>query len=453
MVPVSDTNLQPVIDNDLCIGCGACMAADPSLALRLDEVKQIFEPSHASNALAASVCPAIAVDYGALQEARFPGEKPGPFGVVRSVLLAQSVDVDRNLRASSGGIIKELVLALLERDDVDGVISLDHVSGLDFQPKLVTDADEVDSLPGSIYHNLEKHRVLELLQENEGRFVLIGIPCELEGIFSYIYRIEPRLAERVHSTIGLICGWQYSHHALRAICEYKGIDFDHIEGVSYRGGGPVGKLRIETSGGGEHSVNRRIDLSYQTAFDRHFNTPRCHLCVNHANFLADIVVGDAWLPSTVGTRTGISLVIARTAPAEDMVTALAEAGKISLTRVTTNEIMESQTRRIAFGDFAYAFADHLRRIGRFVPDLRGPNYSEHEPVPEAETAHFLEELEVKLRLQRERKYRRLRRRKLTKELPRLAQRYIRWFLVRILRIKSITGKREEIPRENLTDFR
>lgn len=450
---MSELNLQPVIDNDLCIGCGACMAADPSLGLSLDPVKQIFEPTHASNSLAASVCPAIAVDYAALQEARFPGSKPGPFGVVESVLLAQSVDVDRNLRASSGGIIKELVLTLLERDDVDGVISLDHVAGLDFQPKLVTDAEEVDSLPGSIYHNLEKHRVLELLREKQGRFVLIAIPCELEGIFSYIYQVEPHLAERVHSTIGLICGWQYSHHALRAICDYKGIDFDEIEDVSYRGGGPVGKLRITTQGGEEHSVNRRIDLSYQTAFDRHFNTPRCHLCVNHANFLADVVVGDAWLPSTVGTRTGISLVIARTAAADDLVTDLAATGRIVLTRVTTNEIMESQTRRIAFGDFAYAFADHLRSLGRFVPDLRGPNYSEHQPVSEAETAHFLEELEIKLRLQRQRKYRRLRRRKLTRELPRLAQRYIRWFLVRILKIKSITGEREEVPRESLADFR
>lgn len=450
---MSERDLQPVIENDLCIGCGACMAADPSLGLRLDPIKQIFEPTHVSNALAASVCPAIAVDYRELQEARFPGEKPGPFGVVRSVLIAQSVDLDRNLRASSGGIIKELVLALLERDDVDGVISLDHVDGLDFQPKLVTDVGQVDSLPGSIYHNLEKHRVLELLRENQGRFVLIAIPCELEGIFSYIYRLEPHLAERVHSTIGLICGWQYSHHALRAICEYKGIDFDQIEDVSYRGGGPVGKLRIKTRGGEEHFVNRRIDLSYQTAFDRHFNTPRCHLCVNHANFLADVVVGDAWLPSTVGTRTGISLVIARTSGAEDLVTALAEAGRVVLTRVTTDEIMESQTRRIAFGDFAYAFADHLRRIGRFVPDLRGPNYPEHRPVPEAETTHFLEELEIKLRLQRERKYRRLRRRKMTKELPRLVQRYIRWFVVRILRIKSITGEREEVPRESLADFR
>lgn len=429
------------------------MAVDPTLELRLDPIKQIFEPTHASNRLAAAVCPAIAVDYAGLQEARFPGETPGPYGVVRSVLLAQSVHYERNLRASSGGIIKELVISYLERADVDGVVSLRHVGGLDFEPQLVTDVNQVDALPGSIYHNLEKSRVLAFLRENEGRFVLIAIPCELEGIFSYIYRVEPHLADRIHATIGLICGWQYSHHALRAICDYKGIDFDRIENVSYRGGGPVGKLRITVHGGEEYTVNRRVDLSYQTAFDRHFNTPRCHLCINHANFLADIVVGDAWLPSTVGTRTGISLVIARTADADSTIRGLGAAERVVLTEVSTHEILESQTRRIAFGDFSYAFADHLRRIGRFVPDLRGPNYLEHDPVPDAETEHFLGELEVKLQLQRERRYRRLRRRKLTKELSRLLQRYVKWFLVRVVRVKSLTGEREEVSRDQLRDFR
>ena len=90
-----------------------------------------------------------------------------------------------------------------------------------------------------------------------------------------------------------------------------GVDFDEITDISYRGGGPVGKLRIDT-GEGKVAVSRRVDFGYQVAFDRHFNTPRCHLCINHRNFLADIVVGDAWLPSTVMTKTGISLLISRT---------------------------------------------------------------------------------------------------------------------------------------------
>ena len=75
--------------------------------------------------------------------------------------------------------------------------------------------EEVDELPGSIYHNLPKDGVLRLLKELEGRFVLVGIPCEFEGIYQYIFEVEPALREKIHSTIGLLCGWQYSYHAIK----------------------------------------------------------------------------------------------------------------------------------------------------------------------------------------------------------------------------------------------
>jgi coenzyme F420-reducing hydrogenase beta subunit len=446
-------NLDVVRENDLCIGCGACVAADPTLDLALDPTKLIYEPTHSGSPLAASVCPAIQVDYAHLQEARFPGKEAGPFGVVDSVLLAQSTDFDRNIAASSGGLIKELLMAYLERPEVDGAIVLSHVAGLDFEPRLITRPGEVDQLPGSIYHNLPKDGVLRILRANEGSFVLVAIPCELEGIFNYISKVEPQLAQKIHATIGLLCGWQYSHHSIKAICDYKGVDFGSVESVSYRGGGPIGRLRITMADGSTATVGRRVDMSYQTAFDRHWNTPRCHLCINHANFLADVVVGDAWLPSTVGTKTGISLVISRTPDATSLVRELAERRRIISIDVSTAEIEESQTRRIAFGDFSYALADHLRALGKFVPDLRGPNYDEHQPVAEREVVRFHNELVEKLQLQRSGSYRALRRRKLTRELPRLLKRYARWFIVRILRVKSLTGKRDEVARSRLSAFR
>lgn len=449
---IQRNDLSGVIDQDLCIACGACVHADPSVKLELHPEKQIFEPTHASNADAASVCPSVQVDFMGLQADLFPGQEPGPFGVIDQVMLAQSKDLDRNMKASSGGLIKELMIALLERDDVDGIIALGHVAGLEFEPRVIADVDEVDTLPGSIYHNLPKDKVLSILKQVEGRYVLVGIPCELEGIFQYIRTFQPELRERIHSTIGLLCGWQYNYHALRAICEFKGVDFDSLQNVSYRGGGPVGKLRLDT-GDKVVETSRRVDFGYQVAFDRTFNTSRCHLCVNHSNFLADIVVGDAWLPSTVATRSGISLVIARTPAMTELVHDLAKADRLVVTDVTTDEIEESQTHRVAMGDFAYAYADYLDELGLHRPDMVGPNRDAATLVDRDEVEHFHSELGIKTALQRERRYKYLRFRKATKELRRFLERYVRWFLVRILRIKSLTGKREEISRSELSDFR
>jgi coenzyme F420-reducing hydrogenase beta subunit len=40
--------------------------------------------------------------------------------VIEQVLLAQSTDRERNVAASSGGVIKELLREYLARDEVDG---------------------------------------------------------------------------------------------------------------------------------------------------------------------------------------------------------------------------------------------------------------------------------------------------------------------------------------------
>ena len=249
-------DLSGVLEASMCIGCGVCQFADPTVEVRLDPTKLIYEPSHASNEVAASVCPAVAVDFEGLQSWRFPGAEQTSFGVVHSVLLAQSTNRDRNLRASSGGLVKELLLHYLDQPDVDGVLALGHVGGIDFETRLVTEPEGVDQLPGSIYHNLAQPKALELLHELEGRYVLVAIPCQLEGIFSYIRTLAPELAEKVHTTIGLLCGWQYSHHSLRAIADFKKLDLDDVTDISYRGEGPVGRLRMWT-GDEVHAVGRR----------------------------------------------------------------------------------------------------------------------------------------------------------------------------------------------------
>jgi coenzyme F420-reducing hydrogenase beta subunit len=445
-------DLSAVIQSGMCIGCGSCVAADPTLELVLDEYSQSFRPSHESGRLAASVCPAVAVDFAFLHQVVFPGLEPGPHGVVDSVLLAQSRDLERNLNASSGGVIKELMLAYLEDSDVDGIITLAHTDGIEFAAQLITEPSQVDELPGSIYHAVPFDGALRILASHEGRFVLVAIPCQLEGILTYIHRVAPYLAGRLHATIGLLCGWQYTHHALRAICEFKGVPYDKLTSVAWRGGGPVGKLRLTTPSK-EVAVSRRVDFSYQVAFDRSFNIPRCHLCVNHSNFLADIVVGDAWLPSTVYTRTGISLVVCRKQQPRKLVDRLADEGRLIVTEASTEEVTESQGRRVVFGDFAYAYQEFLASRELPRPVMEGPNRLVAHLQSQQSVESFHKELVRKLELQASRRYRRLWWRKVTREFPGLLRRYITWFFVRILKIKSLVGRRAELSSEQIQVFR
>jgi coenzyme F420 hydrogenase subunit beta len=440
---VIDDSLQGVLDSGMCIGCGACALVDPSIEIRLNPDRLIFEPDHASGPEAAAVCPAVRVDFESLHAELFPGRTAGPYGVVESVFLAQSTNLQRNRAASSGGLIKELLLELVDRPDVDGVIALDHVDGIEFAGRLIRTADEIDRLPGSIYHNLVQTPSAELLRRFEGKFVLVAIPCQLEGLYNYIQRVEPMLRHRIHTTIGLLCGWQYSHHSINAIARYNRIDPERITDISYRGGGPIGPLRITTDDGEVHSVNRRVNYGYQVAFDRHMNTPRCHLCVNHGNFLADIVVGDAWLPNTLRSKTGVSLVTCRKPATVELLQRLSDDGRVILAEASTEEIRLSQKDRVAHGDFAYAYADFLDEIGVHRPDMTGPNRSVAVLAPRREVEHFHRELQRKLAIAAKRRYRLLWVRKGTVEINRFAGRYLNWFRNRVIGDRSSRQRLEE----------
>jgi coenzyme F420-reducing hydrogenase beta subunit len=446
-------DLQAVLDHDLCIACGACIAANPSLKLFFNDMKQMFEPDGPGDEAAASVCPSIRVDYEGLQNFCFPDSPISPLGVIDRVMLSQSKDYERNLKSSSGGTIKELLHMLLTRNDVDGIISLDHIAGLDFEARLVEKPEDIDNLPGSIYHNVPFDNALKILKEGVGKkYVLIAIPCQLEGIYSYIRKFDPELKNRINMTIGLICGWTYSHHSIRAICKFKGVDYRGIQGISFRGGGPVGKLSIQYPN--KHlEVNRRVDFDYQVAFDRSFNVHRCHFCINHSNFLADIVVGDAWLPSTVHTKTGVSLIICRNKTATEMIHNLESDNKVSLLLVTEAEVEESQTRQVVYGDHSYAYACYRKEKGLFAPDLVGPNFPEAMLYSPKSIEKFSKTFIKKVALQRSSKYMALKYRKMTIELWPFLKRYLRWFFVRILKIKSMTGQRKEIPKDKTSIFR
>ena len=109
--------------------------------------------------------------------------------------------------------------------------------------------------------------------------------------------------------------------------------------------------------------------------------------------------------------------ICRTAESRALVDELQAKERVIFTEVTTEEIRESQTDRVVFGDFAYAYAEYLTDQGVEIPVMIGPNRSRATLRPPKEVVHFHKELTRKLELQRAGRYRYLWIRKLTVELP------------------------------------
>lgn len=453
------TSIRTIIESDLCIGCGACLYAcnHSNLEMVFNEKKGMFEPKLRNETLCKScncinVCPSNIMDYEDLSQYRFGSSSNSDIGHVVAVYLAQNVDMKANLTASSGGIIKETLKFYLETGKVDTVIALKQIEGINYKPVRIHNSREINMLPGSIYHNVDFSDAIRLIQEAYSKLALVAIPCQLEGIYSYIRMCEPELINKISLTIGLICGWTYNHHALKAICQYVNIPYEQLTDISYRGGGPVGKLKMYTKSGRVTKVNRRINLKYQAAFDRSYNLPRCHYCVNHGNFLADLVVGDSWLPGTITTKTGISLLIARTNNVDANLKKMKEDGLVRLLHTGKEDVVESQSHRVVYGDFSYAYADYVKSLGMFSPTLIGPNKASTKPVSLRSLQNFNKALIRKVPLQRKGKYWTLFICKYTRELDGFILKYVMWFIVRVIRVKSLLGKRKEISSDQMNIF-
>jgi coenzyme F420-reducing hydrogenase beta subunit len=449
---LQNKNYLNVIKEDLCIACGACSMADNNITINLNKTTGLFEPQTVKEVSDFNYCPSVKVDYVELQNKIFGTKPDSIFGVVDGVFLAQSKDFERNNKASSGGLIKEIGNYYYENySGSDGIIALGENEGLDYSAKLIKSFKEFDKLPGSIYHQINFQDGLKILKNVKSNAGLVAIPCVLEGIYNYIFSKEPELVNKINLTIGLLCGWTYSHKSIDAMKQYHKIE-EKVENIAYRGNGPIGKLKIKTKNDSKE-FSRRVNFSYQVAFDRSFNSPRCLLCVNHSNYLAEIVIGDAWLPSTLFTKTGISLVITRTKKATQIIKQMKENKQIECLEVSTEEILASQSADIVSNSKALERIDYLRSNNFFVPEFNLDYKIFKKNSFSNKTKKEIENIRKKRIYIANNRFKFLYFRKIFVELHSHIRRYTTWFSKRILRIESIKGARKEIPFKKLKIFK
>ena len=339
-------NVQHVYDDGLCMQCGTCQGICPtgSVALTWDlhvgYRLRVDEQTCTGCGRCHDACPGPGLDFsaGAWWRERNEGASCADFlGPWRRLWFGWASDPEVRHAGASGGVATALMQDVLETGVVDAVVAvrMSASTPLEAEAVICRSAAQVASCRGSKYNVVAINTALGTILEEPGRYALVGLPCHIQGL-RMAQRHSRRLRERVTLAIGVFCGLTNEPRATAVLARQAGLDPAKVSGVSYRGPGWPGGMRLETRRG---AVRWKDYPDYIDRRSMALTPPRCRLCPDALAELADVSVGDAWLDRFEGSD-GVSDIIARTPAGERLLDAA--AGRLVLEAASPKEMVASQ---------------------------------------------------------------------------------------------------------------
>jgi coenzyme F420 hydrogenase subunit beta len=180
---------------------------------------------------------------------------------------------------------------------------------------------------------------LKEILNKDGKYAVVGLPCHIHGLRK-AQAVNKKLRERVVLSIGLFCSHNDSFFSRDYLLRRFKVEPHNASGISYRGKGWPGILRIEQTSG------KAIECPFHDWIQVHeycFFTPdRCLVCCDHAAELADIATGDAWLAEYSQDTLGASFFISRNLQGDKILQLAKSKGNLIVNPASSRAVVKSQ---------------------------------------------------------------------------------------------------------------
>ncbi len=341
-----------VVEDGLCVGCGTCAALCPreAIELRISTYRKIYMPEVTGRCTECGeclrVCPGRGIALKKVRRELFPLAKEHLIGRYVSCYTGFSSDPDERFSSSSGGFAPAILRALFRLGQIDAAIVTSAFDCRRFlvEPIVINGESEIAKSRGSKYCPVPVNVLLRRVLENgPRRYAFVGLPCHIHGL-RLAQQAKPLLRGRVPFAIGIFCGGMMGLEATCRILERNGISVSEVRALTYRGDGWPGFMMIKTRAG------RVIRLRYPE-YGRglsHFEPDRCRLCADPVAELADISLGDAWLPRFRDDHIGRSVTILRSPSCERVFSRAIDMGMVEAEPSSIKEVAESQKSNVFF---------------------------------------------------------------------------------------------------------
>ena len=171
------------------------------------------------------------------------------------------------------------------------------------------------------------------------------------------------LREKIVLHIGLFCSHTDSFKAIDFLLHKLNIKREEVAQITYRDGGWPGKIRITLKNGSEKSISLGdpIWISFHGIIS--FSPISCLQCDDLTNELADISVGDPWLPEIIAEeKIGKSIVISRSDTSETLLEQARLTGYIKIQPIPPSDVIRSQKTFLGFKKISIKSRAHILKI-------------------------------------------------------------------------------------------
>jgi coenzyme F420 hydrogenase subunit beta len=277
----------PTLQPSLCTQCGRCIQACPGLGIKVNTIKStLFQAK-------------------SIKFRRDIGNYIGCY-------YGHAIDPEIRQNSTSSGAVTALLTYLLENKIIQGalVTKSNSKNPLETESFIARSIEDVQTASTTRYCPTAPNTVLSQILRENGVFAVVGLPCHIHGIRK-AERMYPTLKSKILLHMGLFCSGVPTFTGTYELLYHLGLTIPCIKEFKYRIGWPSTSL-ITLETGNIIAKRFRETLLGKTWGLRFFNSPRCLLCFDALNELADISFGDAYLPRTDDSNVFRSLMITRT---------------------------------------------------------------------------------------------------------------------------------------------
>lgn len=370
-------NISYTTQHDICTGCGICQGACPNDAIKFVVKNGEFRPAvnkeKCNNNKGChrcyDACPGLGINLiddakRLFYEANITENKF--IGRYVKCYTGHSTDEELRYHSSSGGMLSQFLIWLLEKGYIDGAVitRFDKQNPLKVKTFIATTPEEVNSGKSSKYGPVSfNHVAADIKAASGNRYIVVGLPCHTEGLRKLI-SIDRKLREKIAGVFSIYCSGTRTFNFTEYILRSRGLDIKKVNYLAYRDNGCLGGMVVKGDGIDYFEDYQRYSHPLRTIF----HPRRCLLCADHFGELADVCFGDIHVKPYSDDKIGINSVVVRTNYWDQKIKQACEEGVITLDVVGEDLLLSSQKMAIIKKHRNIAYILLNKKLHRVVPE-------------------------------------------------------------------------------------